>query len=84
MTNTITAGDAVQIEGSRIAYPSLIRVDDDTVAVAYSALGLDTSTTDGQANLKVYDVDTDAGGITGGTGVASSVYYDDAVADADI
>ena len=78
--NTIAPGDAVQIEGSRIAHTSLIRVDDDTVAVAYSALGLDTSTTDGQANLKVYNVDTNAA-ITGGTGVASSVYYDDAVAD---
>ena len=74
--NTIISGTAAEHEGLRTSYNSLIRVDDDTVAVAYSRIDLDTSTSDGHGRIKIFDVASD-GTITGRGG---PVYYD-AVAD---
>ena len=74
--NTIASGTAAEHEGLRTSYNSLIRVDDDTVAVAYSRIDLAALTSDGHGRIKIFDVASD-GTITGRGG---PVYYD-AVAD---
>ena len=56
---TVTAKAARDIEIRRTAYNSLVRIDDNTVAVAYSAIGVSSLTSDGHGTIKVFDVDSE-------------------------
>ena len=68
---TLIPGTAYPIEGARTAYYSLVRVDGNTVAVAYSVLGVGFSTADGRGTIKVFDFDLN--GVV--TESSSTTYY---------
>ena len=57
--------------GQRTAYNSLIRVDDNTVALAYSWIGVGGNKGDGDGRIRVFDVDS-AGAFTE---TSSQTYY---------
>ena len=62
----------LKYETRRTAYHSITMVDDNTVAVAYSTIGLARFTSDGEGIIKIFDV-TSKGDVTE---MSDSVYYD--------
>ena len=70
--NVVSPQDAVNFDpGQRTAYNSLIVVDSDTVALAYSRIGINNNLGDGDGRLHTFDV-ASSGTITA---MDSAVYY---------
>ena len=74
-TEVFDAGTALLHDAGRTAYASLVKVDDTTVALAYSEIGVNTNTGDGSGRIKIFDVATDNTVTQRGDTI---IYYNDA------
>ena len=54
--NTFTLFDSLTHDTGRVAYNSLVKVDDNTVALAYSEIGESARTDDGTGHLKTFSI----------------------------
>ena len=75
-----TPGTALVHDTSRTSYPSIVKIDDDTVALAYSNIGVSGNNVDGSGHLKIFDIAAADGSIM----ERSSVMYTDTVASVDV